>query len=742
MLARRLALVVALVAALALVAILVTRGDGAIERSDEATDAIAHAPTAPHVDLAAAAPEQARTVATAPLDAQVESAAAQPTGRIFADLVRPRAHDEDVELADATIVCTTAEGVQRRVRIGDEVLESDLAPGGLWVVTAPDYLPGVVDPEYVAALPQDSKWLPHDVDLRPRARLTLRFEGDANDAAASKSLMLWIPEGIGAFEAWVVADIEVAESGPNSVRSVANDLLRLADGVDARADAAHHVARIRATSLGGELARRDDIFQMLWLPSIVDAPGGSSITFENVPAGEDLAIAAQGYAPLVFGCADGAPLAAFSGRGVVETAAFELERGEDREYFLRQVAPATVRGRLPPTTGPGADPSLWCEQPSVDGSRDRTAGRSCVPPMRGLDGSFEWAGLAPGHYRFYTSWEEAGNVHRFVRHEFDLAAGEVRDLGELQPPGDGRLTIEPMLVSAVPLAAGIEPSQFIVTLNVVGPLPSPQPTNEEVALASRQRITVGCDETCVVDGIESGIYQVVVHALDMRHDGSRRSARRASLAELFAALKGAADPRMYELTNPDRPIAIEVGEDTHLDFAIEVAAVGACTLSVQYASDGSDRPGETRFEFVRADGLDRQAGENRTFELAVDGVFHRSTTFVPPGEWLAIVANEGKERRGAPGVSRVALLTISVTSGTRTEHTVQLERAARLRVASDFDPDTTPRLADLGDREHVGVVLRPSASGNVFDGLLPNTRYRFGERVIETGPPGSEVVLE
>jgi hypothetical protein len=752
MLARRLALVVALVAALALVAILVTRDDGAIERSEEATDATAHAPTAPHVDLAAAAPEQARTVATAPLDAQVESVAEQPTGRIFAELVRPRAHDEDVELADATIVCTTAEGVQRRVRIGDEVLASDLAPGGLWVIAAPDHLPGVVDPEYVAALPLDSKWLPHDVDLRPRARLTLHFDDDPKVGTTNRSLKLMVPGWSDAIEAWILAESE-GTSGRVAILALAEDLVRLADGVDARADAAQHVARIRATPLGAwgqssdaSSADKNPFIALLWLWNSVNAPVGASITLDHVLAGEDVAISASCDAPLVFTRADGAPLAAFPRRGVVETAAFELERGEHREYFVRQVPPATVRGRFPQTRASGAAPSLACEQPSFDGSRPRMAGKSCDPPARDDDGSFEWAGLAPGHYRFYTSWEEAGNVHRFVRHEFDLAAGEVRDLGELRPSADGRLTIRPRLVSEVALAAGVEPSDFTIELYVTGPMTAPRSSDTESAWESMRRFVVDFDEPCVVDGIERGTYHVALRSVRLKR--SKRSRARpagfdSESAALLAALSGGVDPSLYELTNPNRPIAVEVGEDTSVEVPAEVAAVGACTLRMVLPAPDPGRPYKTQAEFIRRDGLDAQKPKLVSTEIHSDGSATATAyTHLPPGEWLAMVAHDEQKDPHGLGVSLVGCVEVAITSGLHTEHTVQLEPAARLRVAIDFDPDTTPRLADLGDREHVGAVLRSSASGHVFDGLLPNTRYRFGERVIETGPPGSEVVLE
>jgi hypothetical protein len=40
------------------------------------------------------------------------------------------------------------------------------------------------------------------------------------------------------------------------------------------------------------------------------------------------------------------------------------------------------------------------------------------------------------------------------------------------------------------------------------------------------------------------------------------------------------------------------------------------------------------------------------------------------------------------------------------------------------------------------MQLVQSTTGSVIDGLLPHTRYRLGERVIETGAPGSVVELD
>jgi hypothetical protein len=752
MLARRLALFVALAALLALIVFLATRGDGGIDRSGAAPDDSVEAANTTQVDLASDTSDVQRAAA-APIDAAAEAAAAPPTGRTFAQLVRPYADDTRETPADTTIVCTTAEGVQRRARLADDVLTSDLAPGGLWIVTASDYLPSVFDASYVATLAPDVTHLPLVLRLLPRAQVVLQLEAGAVDGLAIERLALVGHSSNDLVPDWIREDPPPTRQGTLPIHAVASDVVRLAQGVDVPADAAAHVARIRATPIGSwgtdsslTYMKQDEYAAQLWSPRMDAAKLGTRVAFEHVVAGEELSVATFGLAALVFTRADGSPLAAYSRRGGVGTLPFVLERGERREYLVRHVAPAAVRGRFPAATLAGAQLTFVFEQPTMKGDRLATVEEECEPPAHDVDGSFEWAGLDPGTYELYAAWEEEGAVSKRVHHAFELRPGEVRDFGELRPAASGRLTLHPRLMSDAALAPGRDLPNDTVELHVFGPIAAVPPTERLTsgqAWTYMRRVQVAIDEASVIDGIEPGTYHVVVKALGRKGAPPRSLAADQRRAPPSETSKSGFDPELAVLVNAERSLVVDVAQDTHFDVPIEVAAAGACTLVVPLPAIDERRLYDTSIDFIRSDGLVAQSSGRITTDTSPAGsVTATALTHLAPGEWIAIVAHDVLKDQHGPAVSLVGRSDVTIASGVESALTVAIEVAARVRLVVEGDPDTTPRLAELGDREHVGVTLRSSASGHVFDGLLPHTRYRFGERVIETGPPGSEVVLE
>jgi hypothetical protein len=739
MLARRLALVVAVVAVLALVAFLVLRDDGGIDRKDSAPDPSIATAGAAHVDLAAVTADVERSAADAP--PRPAPATASPSvgalvvGRTFGELLRPMAQLTSLPLRDATIVCSNAVGEQRRAQLDDIVLAGDFEAQALWIVAAAEHCPFVVDPQFVEKQAAADEALPLDVPLAPCTSVALNF--DVTEPRAIERVLLMPRSGTLRAPNWFHEGGPRREQLPWSYVALCEDVLALVHGSLAAEGVAHRIARIRAASLGpwkglesrrGEGPSFSDSAAWSWRYAPTSTPTTGRVLFENVPVESLLALVVAGRVPFVFTRGDGSQLLSRVDVAAACCSGLELITGQTTELYVRAVAPAVLRGRFPEAALP--DRRLLLE-----GVRDAAIDEH---------GAFEWPLLDAGNYTFSAMWEEPGGVSREVVHEIELDEGEVHDLGELRPLFAGRLTIHAQLDVQGALPPEFGAASLVATIMVLGPIDTDEQPDPRVAWGPNRDHRVVFGEPLVVDGIEPGTYRIDLRWVrSLQEDDDMNVERSVAEAQKLAALATGADRRLLELLNPGVYAIVEVDEDASVEVVAKVALAGACTLTVPIPASPTNRQSDIRVEFIRADGGQRREGGHleRT-PLGYEASTGTLTQFLPPGDWIAIVSYVLNRNIHGPAEFQVARVDFTVTSGVHTTVAGPLEPAARLRLPDDYEGSFEVVLAELGERGHVGMQLVQSTTGSVIDALLPNTRYRFGERVIETGAPGSEVVLE
>jgi hypothetical protein len=639
--------------------------------------------------------------------------------------------------------------VRRRARLDEAVEARDLAGGGTWIVTADGHCPWVVDPSYLAARMERGEELPIAISLLRSATLTLEFDTQSEPRLAIERVLLNGASGRVVVPDWLVSGDPKATRLPWCNALCHDEIVELAFAEPSTERAATCVATIRAAPLGSwdskhthTLMHQAEYQHQPWAVRYFSDPDEARLVIEHVPANVRCGLALTGSLPLVFTRADGAPLGCIALDGAACTAAIELETGESLTYHVRRAVPAVVRGRFPPRALSDGGLSLSNTQRARTGTRYSTFTNLCSAPSRDVDGSFEWPLLDAGRYEFSASWEEPGGVHQSVEHEFELAEGEVHDLGELVPQFAGRLTIHARLDARGALPPEFEAASYAATIKVIGPIDTEEQPDPRVSWGPNRDHRVAFGEPCVVDGIEPGTYRIDLRWVrSQQEDDDMNVERSVAEAQMLAALATGADRRLLELLNPGVYAIVEVDEDASVEVVAKVALAGACTLTVSIPALPTNRQRDIRVEFIRADGSERrEGGLLERLPLGYEASTGTLTQFLPPGEWIAIVSHVISRNIHGPAEFQVARVDFTVTSGVLTTVSANLEPAARVRLPADLEPGADLVLDGFERGAHIGIDTLQQH--DVINGLLPHTRYRIGERVVETGPPGSEVVLE
>jgi hypothetical protein len=769
MLARRIVLAAALAAALALLAFLVVRDDGAIERRGGVVSERVGSTPSEVADMSAAAGAEVRSDLAAPRSASGRTSADAPSaatsiGKTFGELLHPRIGSSRPPLDDFTVVCTNAAGEQRRARARDVVFAEDLAPDGLWIVAMDGYCPRVVDPAQIAQRLAQDGFEPFEFWPRPSVTLTVVVEAAGAARAPIDRLVVTSDSEASGAIAWLAkshrgsnasAGVPWAERGRAGwlwdVAGVTDDVLALVRGVDAASDGVLRVGRIRRSPFitahaDGDFSQFADerLHDAAWSTRVVYQPGGSTRVFENMPAHASLVVCALGAAPLDFVRGDGAPIASHIESGVVRTASFSLLTDAANELSVLHESGATVRGRLPQDVLPGARLNLSCEQSSRRSTRTERVTSWAGHPVVAPDGSFEWSPLDAGDYSFLAEWERPGNVSSRLALKFALAPGEVRDLGELRPGGAGRLTIHTHLVVGTALPRGFGAATHSVRAAIVGPLDTdldPSMVSED---APERYAELLLDGPIVVEGLAPGAYGIRLRNFRLREFGFMLYETLPDRTRIDDVAR-LSSPDLVRVLNYGTVAVVDVGPDTVVDVEVVAGYTAASTIAIPLGADFVARDHTFEVQYIRRDGRGESSSGESEFEFvtAADGSQHAvATCLLTPGEWVAIVSDfEYDDDRSLFDV-RIARHDITLTSAVHTTTVAALAPSAMVRLRVEPRANVAALLADFGDRQPMSTRWQHEGEKYLLHGLLPHTRYRIGERVVETGAPGSVVELD
>ncbi|MEZ5977379.1 MAG: hypothetical protein R3F34_04080 [Planctomycetota bacterium] len=423
-------------ALIALLAWIALRGGdlGGDDGSKTSIGAPREAEVADDVQPDAAAPDLARTEGVTPTgttesftlasDARPRSVGPVTT---WYDRLEPYDHVSGRALSTWSTVLVTATG-ERRERAATEPLDDlDLGRWGVLAIVADGYCPRLVDVDGMRDLAGRVR-----VPVARAGRITV---GRVGDLALDHLLGSVVLTGDG-----------------GSAREFAGRRARPELGMQSTAEfldwAATYRGFLDADSDGRRLAVLRDLqwspfyarvvapgaanFLDPWLVRSVEAPIALPLVLERVPQDERVQVVVQSEVPFRL-----EPAAYDLGRSAVLRRASDwLDARTDEEpavtvEFLRA---SGVRGRLPI----GArDASVVVAQPRAAGTRLVVRTDLPVAPS----GAFEDTTLVAGDYELTAAWsDDRGGA--FARKTFELAEGEVLDLGELDPSGGGTVALD------------------------------------------------------------------------------------------------------------------------------------------------------------------------------------------------------------------------------------------------------------------------------------------------------------
>jgi hypothetical protein len=700
-------------------------GDGAAHtRNDGASpDVAAHESErdAPGTELELAAAFVARGAAAR---RALTDSSADAIGTTFGDLVRVVDVDTSAPIEGASVHVWNKSGTGRAVAFADPVRVEDL--NGVWVVGAPGHCSSWIATFGVEHALVDG---PRPIELALARTGTLRVDFDdarvRDFPVESFAVSSQRPrdEARGGFRAGVGRALRTLASDDPSAAAAQEAVLELSrawildvpwpDDVEERDVAAAlanglmrdiGVRAARWVSLAGPIEADLEIEMLAGEPHVAHLGGDGTWSFRYPWNPPDLA--------------DTRP-------GSVQSEPFVIAAGNVHVIAPRHLALALVTARVPE----GAR-DFTARLTHFERTEDSSRQRWCEAQHEG--DVFEWRGLHPGDYEFEATWTGADKVHNHVLIAMQIASGEQRDLGTLDGAPGLQLTIVPRFVRSTGEPLGrddFDPKSIVVTASATRRTGSTDGMGAEFETRSFE-FTHG--EPVRLIGLEPGRYTIATGQIGVAErptfDGGD-----------FIQWEGPPDINDLRIVRAEAPFEIDVDSWTTIDHEVRLEQLRELVLRLETSPiiDGD-------FLVLQAwiAGPQGLRGTPETLMVAHDGGSKIEVPWrlaLPSGAWSLFLTGDTSLGGAATEHELVARCDVTIGAKSATER-VTLIAAASL----SLDPSLRDRLLELpgfGDFQPPHARTTAADGRLLIEGLVPDTEFRIGERLVRTGPPGSVVEL-